>query len=73
MVIKRTARLPTMAKSTRAVSLLPRTVEADTGIMTMALNITDEELKTKVVALGDLSLGVVPFKEGCAIRYLRAQ
>ena len=67
VLLKRTARLPAMAKSTRAVVLIPKVVEADTGIQVMPLNITDEDLKAKVVSLGELSLGVVPFKAGCAI------
>ena len=60
-----------MAKSTRAVVFLPKVIEADTGIQVMPLIISDEDLKAKVSALGELSLGVVPYKAGCALRYLR--
>ena len=73
VMVKRTARLAVMAKSSCAVSLLPRVVEADTGIMPMPLKATADEIKAKNALLGDLTLGIVPFKEGHAIRYLRSQ
>ena len=44
-----------MAKSTGAVVPIPKVVEADTGIQVMPLNITDDELKAKVGALGENS------------------
>ena len=73
VMFKRTAGFAVMAKSTCAVVSIPKFVEADTGILPLPTKTTVGEAKAKIATLGELSLGIVPFKTGYVIRYLRSQ
>ena len=73
VLIKRTARLMVMAKSTCSVVLLPEVVENDTSIPPLPSKATAEDAEAKANSVGDLSLGIVAFKQGYALRYLESQ